>query len=82
MGGVRVRADGYAREGRQSEVSINWTQLQLPGGTAFLACFLGQYGFGYDARMNAYARLVPALKARAEWFVPRDSRHAGREVVA
>lgn len=43
---------------------INWTQLQLPGGTAFVACFLGQYGFGYDTRMNAYARLVPALKAR------------------
>jgi hypothetical protein len=60
-------------------VIINWTQLQLPGGTAFVACFLGQYGFGYDARMNAYARLVPALKARADWQQWADARRMPRE---
>lgn len=61
---------------------INWTQLQLPGGTAFVACFLGQYGFGYDTRMKAYAKLVPALQARAAWQQWPDTRRMPREVVA
>ena len=63
-------------------MKIEWEVMSLPGGIAFLACFLGQYGFGYDTRMNAYAKLVPALKARAEWQRWPDTRRMPREVVA
>lgn len=51
-------------------MKIDWTQLQLPGGTAFVACFLGQYGFAYDTRMKAYSRLVPAIEAYAKLTDP------------
>ena len=46
-------------------MKIEWYMLQLPGGTAFLACLLGCYGFAYDTRMKAYGKLADAVKGAA-----------------